>query len=287
MDAFWPGPLTLVFPASPNLPGHLLGSTSTIALRMSDAPVAGSLLQHAGGPLTSTSANRSGRPPRPKRPGSPRRPWQRRRSGPGRRHVARFASLHPRRRHTRHPRNPPAGPRPGNRNPSSSGGKGGADIPVCPRRCSYRRDVDREKAWVASKEPILAVERTASDRILREYRSSLLRTFPLAKWPIRGIFKLNKMSILPWNQRLAVADSQFRCGFRITHDPRIHSARPSRYGRTGDPSRVGSNWLWLILLCARTILTTLRWNDSFGPYPNNLTVYCGWPLTPAPFHGEW
>lgn len=63
MHAFWPGPLTLVFPASPNLPDHLPGSTSTIALRMSDAPVASTLLQHAGGPITSTSANRSGLPP--------------------------------------------------------------------------------------------------------------------------------------------------------------------------------------------------------------------------------
>lgn len=63
MEAFWPGPLTLVFPASPHLPNHLLGSTSTIALRISDAPVASSLLQYVGGTLTSTSANRSGRPP--------------------------------------------------------------------------------------------------------------------------------------------------------------------------------------------------------------------------------
>lgn len=63
MDVFWPGPLTLVFPASPDLPDHLLGSTSTIALRMSNAHVAGSLLQLAGGPVTSTSANLSGRPP--------------------------------------------------------------------------------------------------------------------------------------------------------------------------------------------------------------------------------
>jgi len=63
MDAFWPGPLTLVFHASPSLPDHLLGFTSTIALRVSDAPVASSLLQHVGGPVTSTSANRSGRPP--------------------------------------------------------------------------------------------------------------------------------------------------------------------------------------------------------------------------------
>ncbi len=63
MDAFWPGPLTLVFPASPSLPDHLLGFTSTIALRVSDAHVASSLLQHAGGPITSTSANHSGLSP--------------------------------------------------------------------------------------------------------------------------------------------------------------------------------------------------------------------------------
>lgn len=63
MDAFWPGPLTLVFPASPSLPDHLLGSTSTIALRVSDAPIASALLRHVGGPLTSTSANLSGKSP--------------------------------------------------------------------------------------------------------------------------------------------------------------------------------------------------------------------------------
>lgn len=63
MDAFWPGPLTLVLPASPNLPDHLLRFASTLALRMSDAPVASSLLRHAGGPVTSTSANLAGKPP--------------------------------------------------------------------------------------------------------------------------------------------------------------------------------------------------------------------------------
>ncbi len=59
---FWPGPLTLVFPAASCLPGHLTGPASTIALRMSDAPVASALLHHVGGPITSTSANRSGQP---------------------------------------------------------------------------------------------------------------------------------------------------------------------------------------------------------------------------------
>ncbi len=60
---FWPGPLTLVFPAAPGLPEHLTRPASTIALRMSDAPVASALLHHVGGPITSTSANRSGKPP--------------------------------------------------------------------------------------------------------------------------------------------------------------------------------------------------------------------------------
>ncbi len=59
---FWPGPLTLVFPAAPGLPEHLTEIASTIALRMSDAPVANALLHHVGGPITSTSANLSGKP---------------------------------------------------------------------------------------------------------------------------------------------------------------------------------------------------------------------------------
>ncbi len=63
IEEFWPGPLTLVFPAAPGLPGHLPAPSSTIALRMSDAPVASALLHHVGGPITSTSANRSGQPP--------------------------------------------------------------------------------------------------------------------------------------------------------------------------------------------------------------------------------
>lgn len=63
MDAFWPGPLTLVFHASPSLPDHLLGFKSTIALRVSDAPIASALLRLVGGPITSTSANLSGQPP--------------------------------------------------------------------------------------------------------------------------------------------------------------------------------------------------------------------------------
>ncbi|MDA0709656.1 MAG: L-threonylcarbamoyladenylate synthase [bacterium] len=63
MTAFWPGPLTLIFKANPNLPGELLGGGDTIALRHSNSPVADALLKALGGPLTSTSANISGQPP--------------------------------------------------------------------------------------------------------------------------------------------------------------------------------------------------------------------------------
>ena len=63
MEAFWPGPLTLVFRAHPGLPERLTGGGSTVALRVSGAPAARALLSHIGGPVTSTSANRSGAPP--------------------------------------------------------------------------------------------------------------------------------------------------------------------------------------------------------------------------------
>lgn len=61
--AFWPGPLTLIFKARPDLPSALLGGRDTIALRHSSSPIAAQLLTALGGPLTSTSANRSGTPP--------------------------------------------------------------------------------------------------------------------------------------------------------------------------------------------------------------------------------
>ena len=63
MAAFWPGPLTLIFKAHPNLPSELLGGRSTIALRHSNAPITQDLLSQLKGPITSTSANRSGNPP--------------------------------------------------------------------------------------------------------------------------------------------------------------------------------------------------------------------------------
>ena len=63
IEAFWPGPLTLVFRANPDLSPALLGGRDTIALRHSSSPIATQLLMALGGPLTSTSANRSTEPP--------------------------------------------------------------------------------------------------------------------------------------------------------------------------------------------------------------------------------
>ncbi len=63
IEAFWPGPLTLVFRANRDLSPALLGGRDTIALRHSSSPIATQLLTTLGGPLTSTSANRSTEPP--------------------------------------------------------------------------------------------------------------------------------------------------------------------------------------------------------------------------------
>ena len=60
---FWPGPLTLLLPALPSLPGLLHGESGKIAVRLSAHPVARELCLRAGFPLISTSANLSGEAP--------------------------------------------------------------------------------------------------------------------------------------------------------------------------------------------------------------------------------
>lgn len=62
MRRFWPGPLTLIFKASPKLPDILLGNTGKIGIRISSHDVARNLPLRAGVPVTSTSANPSGKP---------------------------------------------------------------------------------------------------------------------------------------------------------------------------------------------------------------------------------
>jgi L-threonylcarbamoyladenylate synthase len=62
-DAFWPGPLSLVVPAPPEVPRELLGGGSTVAVRVPAHAVARALAARLGRPLTATSANRSQAPP--------------------------------------------------------------------------------------------------------------------------------------------------------------------------------------------------------------------------------
>jgi L-threonylcarbamoyladenylate synthase len=61
--AFWPGPLTLILPARPGLRCPALGAETGVAVRVSSHPVALQLARTVGGPITSTSANRTGDAP--------------------------------------------------------------------------------------------------------------------------------------------------------------------------------------------------------------------------------
>lgn len=63
MQAFWPGPLSLVLPKAASLSELVTGGRSTVAVRCPDQPVARALCQAVGGPLVSTSLNRSGAAP--------------------------------------------------------------------------------------------------------------------------------------------------------------------------------------------------------------------------------
>lgn len=62
IEAFWPGAVTLVVPASPGLPHPLTGGGGKIGVRQVAHPVAAALIDRIGAPVTGTSANRSGQP---------------------------------------------------------------------------------------------------------------------------------------------------------------------------------------------------------------------------------
>ena len=62
MEAFWPGPLTMIFPKSEKVPYGTTGGLDTVAIRMPDDPVANRLIALAGVPVAAPSANTSGRP---------------------------------------------------------------------------------------------------------------------------------------------------------------------------------------------------------------------------------
>ncbi|MFK5951512.1 MAG: L-threonylcarbamoyladenylate synthase [Desulfobacterium sp.] len=60
MEHFWPGDVTLVFEAGPDLPGVLTAATGKIGVRLPQHSVARALVKAAGIPVTGTSANISG-----------------------------------------------------------------------------------------------------------------------------------------------------------------------------------------------------------------------------------
>ncbi|MBW3552482.1 MAG: L-threonylcarbamoyladenylate synthase [Gemmatimonadetes bacterium] len=63
-ELFWPGPLTLALPAREGaFPPQVVGPDGMVAVRVSPHAAVADLLAAAGGPVTSTSANRPGEPP--------------------------------------------------------------------------------------------------------------------------------------------------------------------------------------------------------------------------------
>jgi L-threonylcarbamoyladenylate synthase len=59
---FWPGPLTIIVPASARVPLKVTGNTGRLAVRQPRAKIANALIAALNQPLISTSANISGSP---------------------------------------------------------------------------------------------------------------------------------------------------------------------------------------------------------------------------------
>jgi len=62
MEAFWPGPLTMIFPKSDIVPMAVTAGLNTVAVRFPAHPAALRLIEAAQRPIAAPSANRSGRP---------------------------------------------------------------------------------------------------------------------------------------------------------------------------------------------------------------------------------
>jgi L-threonylcarbamoyladenylate synthase len=61
MEAFWPGPLTLLLPKGPRVPGIVTAGRSRVGVRMPRHPVAHRLIELAGVPVAAPSANSFGK----------------------------------------------------------------------------------------------------------------------------------------------------------------------------------------------------------------------------------
>ena len=62
MQAFWPGPLTIILPKKNIMPDETTGGLQTVAIRMPSHPAALSLIRESGVLIAAPSANTSGRP---------------------------------------------------------------------------------------------------------------------------------------------------------------------------------------------------------------------------------
>jgi L-threonylcarbamoyladenylate synthase len=62
IEAHWPGPLTIIVPKHPDLPG-CISPNEGIALRIPDNDIARALIRAAGGAVAASSANLAGQPP--------------------------------------------------------------------------------------------------------------------------------------------------------------------------------------------------------------------------------
>ena len=60
--AFWPGPLTMIFPKADCVPMETSGGLDTVGVRFPESETARRLIDAAGVPIAAPSANRSGRP---------------------------------------------------------------------------------------------------------------------------------------------------------------------------------------------------------------------------------
>ena len=61
-NAYWPGPLTMIFQKNENVPYETTGGLESVAVRMPSHPVARALIMSGGGYIAAPSANTSGRP---------------------------------------------------------------------------------------------------------------------------------------------------------------------------------------------------------------------------------
>ncbi len=62
IDAFWPGPITLVLPKAECVPSAVTGGLDTVAVRYPSNKIARELIRTAGIPVAAPSANSSGKP---------------------------------------------------------------------------------------------------------------------------------------------------------------------------------------------------------------------------------